>query len=178
MSWNSFLAPRPAIKRQLSWDPKPGASCREHSGGRLFMLTALSNLVPLPDFIQDCDLSFCKSSSLKSVLSKTNGLSPELPYCQLCDHSDFPSCYWDFSWPFKHSRLQHILKWAWFLDISWVVVIILSTSIFWNFSVGPIWSFSSQAKFFMWSWREQENQKGFYGKRKIKKIKAQFHNHD
>lgn len=42
------------------------------------MLTALSNLAPLPDFIQDCDLSFCKSSAQKSVLSKTNSPSPEL----------------------------------------------------------------------------------------------------
>lgn len=42
------------------------------------MLTALSTLVPLPDLIQDCDLSFCKSSSQKSVLSKTDGLSLEL----------------------------------------------------------------------------------------------------
>lgn len=42
------------------------------------MLAALCSLVPLPDFIQDCDLSFCKSSSQKLVLSKKNGLSPEL----------------------------------------------------------------------------------------------------
>lgn len=72
-SWNMFLAPRWAIKQQLSWDSKPGASCGEHSGGRFFMLAALPNL---QDSTQDYDLSICKSSFQKSIFFKTNGVSP------------------------------------------------------------------------------------------------------